>query len=499
MSGFLTFMGHWHPVVVHLPIGMILGALLLQALGTRPGFVALRPAVPVVLLAGALSGLISCCTGYVLSLSGDYDASLVGWHQWMGIGLIFLCFYVWARLRQRGVDWVQWILSAGLLGLVIVTGHLGGSLTHGSDYLSFGGGGSNVAEVDSPIVNVQEILAYQRVVRPLLRDNCYSCHGANRQKGGLRLDDSAGIFRGGKDGVVIRRGFGGESELIKRLLLPEEDEHHMPPKEKRPLNSREILLLHWWIDQGAELSRKVAELKQPDSVRGALLAVQGSGVRGLADGAGGFSPGGAGSRAVAAGDVPADEVEVADEKVIAELRRKGVLVMPVAQGRNWLSAEVPEGGAAGNGVAVASGPAGGVRGMDSVVRLLLGLKKQLISLKIGDTSIGASAMAAIGQCVALRSLDLVGTPVGDAGLAAVKGLIELRVLNLVGTRVSAAGIEGLKGLGKLRVIYLYKTKVAAGDWAELKRIFPKVELDTGGYSMPVLETDTAVVRQVKKP
>jgi len=104
-------------------------------------------------------------------------------------------------------------------------------------------------------------------------------------------------------------------------------------------------------------------------------------------------------------------------------------------------------------------------------------------------------MTVVGECVALRSLDLAGTKVGDAGLAALKGLTELRVLNLVGTRVSAAGIGGLKVLGKLRVIYLYRTKVVSGDWGELRRMFPKVELDTGGYRMPVLETDTAVVRQ----
>lgn len=106
-------------------------------------------------------------------------------------------------------------------------------------------------------------------------------------------------------------------------------------------------------------------------------------------------------------------------------------------------------------------------------------------------------MAIVGECTALRSLDLSGTKIGDAGLASLKGLSELRVLNLVGTEVSAAGVEGLKGLGKLKAIYLYGTK-ASGDWAGLKKAFPKTELDTGGYSLPKLETDTAVVRQGRK-
>jgi hypothetical protein len=80
-------------------------------------------------------------------------------------------------------------------------------------------------------------------------------------------------------------------------------------------------------------------------------------------------------------------------------------------------------------------------------------------------------------------------------LAALKGLTELRVLNLVGTGVSAAGVEGLKGLTKLRTIYLYRTKVKGDDLSLLRKALPKVGIDTGGYSMPVLVTDTAVVRQ----
>jgi len=71
------------------------------------------------------------------------------------------------------------------------------------------------------------------------------------------------------------------------------------------------------------------------------------------------------------------------------------------------------------------------------------------------------------------------------------------MLNLVGTGVSAAGVEGLKGLTKLRTIYLYQTKVSGGDWVALRKALPKVEMDTGGYSLPVLVTDTAIVRQKK--
>jgi len=363
--------------------------------------------------------------------------------------------------------------------------------------------------VDSPIVDVQAVQAYAQVVRPILRDNCYGCHGATRQKGGLRMDDTLLLMKGGKDGVVIRRGNGGASELIKRLLLPEEDEHHMPPKEKKQLNERQILLLHWWIDQGAELGRRVAELKQPDSVRPALLSLQG-----------------ARPRVVSESDVPAEVVEAADERALEALRAKGVRVMAVARGSNWLEVDASgelragqSGAAGGSGPAGSSGAVGesgpvgavgksghaggsalreaGVGQLEVVVKLLPPVKKQLIALKVDHTGVGDSALAVIGQCGALRSLNLAGTRVTDVGLAQLRGLRELRVLNLVGTGVSAAGVAGLGGLAKLRAVYLYKTRVSSRDWVELRKVFPKVMIDTGGYSLPALVTDTAVVRQGK--
>lgn len=462
MSSFLTFVAHFHPVIVHLPIGMLLAALLLQVLAGRPAYSTLRPAVPVMLLAGVVSAVASCVTGWLLSLSGEYDAGLVAWHMWMGICLTGLSAFVYTRVRREppagSSRRVSMVLSLGLLGLIVVTGHLGGSLTHGADYLSFGSG-SEKTVADTPIVNVQEAKAYAEVVRPIFRNNCYSCHGASRQKGGLRMDETAGLMKGGKDGVVILPGRADASELIKRLLLPVEDEHHMPPKEKKQLNERQLMLLHWWIDQGADLTRAVKELKQPDPVRSALLALQES------------RP-----RVPVVSDVPVESVETADTRAIAALAARGVRVMPVAQNSNWLEADF--GGLGGN----------------ELIPLLLPLKKQLIALRLDHTGVGDTALAMVAQCLALRSLDLANTRITDAGLVGLKVLQELRVLNVVGTAVSAEGVGRLRALPKLRNIYLYRTKVAREDWASLKKAFPAAMLDTGGYSIPVLVTDTAVVR-----
>ena len=62
--------------------------------------------------------------------------------------------------------------------------------------------------------------------------------------------------------------------MIERLLLPADDEDHMPPKEKPQLTQGEISLLHWWINTGADFNKKIKELPQTSQVKPILLALQ---------------------------------------------------------------------------------------------------------------------------------------------------------------------------------------------------------------------------------
>jgi uncharacterized membrane protein/mono/diheme cytochrome c family protein len=462
----ITFIAHFHPVLVHLPIGMLLAALLLQALAMKERYAALRPAVPVVLLAGVVFAVLSCLTGWLLSLSGDYDPDLVSWHMWMALSLTALSVFIYFRLVRKGFDRIHTLLSLGLLVLLLITGHLGGSLTHGADYLSgplTGGADADApgVAVDTPIANVQEAMAYQQVIRPIFQNNCYNCHGRTRQKGGLRVDGMEALIKGGKDGSVIVSHHADSSLLIRRLLLPADDEHHMPPRDRRQLNERQLTLLRWWVDEGPDYTHKIKELPQPDSIRPALLALQ--------------RPA---HRPIAFPDIPTAPVEPADAKAIAALTARGVLVMPVAQNSNWLEADLS--------AWTSGGP--------SLIPLLSPIKKQLVSLRAPGTPLADSDLTTLGQCLELRSLDLAGTKITDRGLPALRPLKNLHVLNLVGTAITAVGVTNLQPLQKLRSLYLFRTQVTSADWPLIRKTFPSMTLDSGGYSMPVLASDTQVVK-----
>ncbi len=90
---------------------------------------------------------------------------------------------------------------------------------------------------------------YQRDIRPILEERCYSCHSRLKQKADLRLDAGALIHKGGKNGQVVLSGKAGESPLLERVRSTDDDER-MPP-EGKPLTPEKIALLEEWIAAGA--------------------------------------------------------------------------------------------------------------------------------------------------------------------------------------------------------------------------------------------------------
>ena len=87
-------------------------------------------------------------------------------------------------------------------------------------------------------------------IQPILTNTCYECHGPEKQKGGLRLDQKAAALKGGDSGPVLVAGKSAESLLIQAVTGTKEDLARMP-KKRDPLTKEQIGLLRAWIDQGA--------------------------------------------------------------------------------------------------------------------------------------------------------------------------------------------------------------------------------------------------------
>ncbi len=95
---------------------------------------------------------------------------------------------------------------------------------------------------------------FETKVRPVLAENCYSCHGAKKQNAGLRLDTAAGIRVGADNGKVIVPGDPAKSRLIKSVRR----EHELPMPPKTPLPPAAIEILVEWVKSGAAIPDDIA-------------------------------------------------------------------------------------------------------------------------------------------------------------------------------------------------------------------------------------------------
>ena len=88
-------------------------------------------------------------------------------------------------------------------------------------------------------------------VWPIIDKNCTGCHGADKQKGKLRLDSRDGWIMGGEDGPIVVEGAPEKSDVILAIkYMAKDDDHNMPPKKKTRLTADQVDMLSQWIKAG---------------------------------------------------------------------------------------------------------------------------------------------------------------------------------------------------------------------------------------------------------
>lgn len=107
---------------------------------------------------------------------------------------------------------------------------------------------------------------YGGLIHPVLEAKCVGCHGAEKQKGKLAMHTLEALMKGGKEGNTVVAGKSAESVLVRRIDLPKDDDDHMPPEDKEQLSPKEIALLKWWIDSGADGAAKLSDAQVPASI-----------------------------------------------------------------------------------------------------------------------------------------------------------------------------------------------------------------------------------------
>lgn len=447
------FFGQFHPLLVHLPIGIWVLAFLFKWLAYKNKNSIYASVLQTILLIIFASSILTSLTGYLLSLSGAYDLDLVSNHMWAGFVLSILSAALYWSIRGKKSVLLQnvfWVL-AGLF--LFITGHLGGSLTHGEDYLSSPARVYHIPEIE----NVQEALVYSDIVEPIFAQKCWSCHSAKKQKGELRLDGQEWIQKGGENGEVLLAHQSDKSELYKRLNLKKDDDDHMPPSGKTQLSEEEIKIVKWWINSGLSFDKKVKELDQSPEIQSILSRLEKGKEYDL---------------------IPENKISAADVESLKKIIVARISVSPIHQNSNYLSINLL-----------------GKSLPDSVWSEIQKVAPNISSLRANGCSLSDPQWKSFENFKNLRVLDLSRSNVTDKSFVGIANLSEIRILNLSQTHITEKGLSTLKHLENLRHLYLFGSKIDKSKWNQIKAEFPKTELDSGNYTVPIFESDTTMKKR----
>ncbi len=441
----ITFIGRFHPVWVHLPIGFLMIGVLLKSYVVLLKKQNLQEAVNFTLFLGAVSALIAALLGFLLSQNGGYEGNLLDIHLAAG----------WLTVALSGIAW--WVnkneekyskkLNYSLLGLLMitltVTGHFGGSLTHGEDYLTaYAPFGEKQEESKGRILaSVEEAEVFTDVIQPVLKSKCQSCHRSGKSKGELDMSSYESLLKGGENGPVILAANAEKSELIRRVTLPSDHEDFMPAEGKKPLTEEEIQLITWWIEKGNADPKVLLTESDAEFIEWAKpkLTIQG------------------------AENMVAIQIDTAQ---IQGLEKMGFRVRVLSHETGALDVVLPEEAANGNA--------------SELLKALLQIKDQIFWLTLAGTGIQDSDLSLVSQFSNLQRLRIENNPITDDGIAGLKGLSKLEILNLNGTKISSAALGSLGEIKSLKSLYLWNTAVKPEDKGVEDMALTEVKVVFGG-------------------
>ena len=267
----LFFLGRFHVVVLHLPIGIILAAVALEVAEPSRTLRRRGTAGSFLWASGALTAIVTVTLGYLHYLEGGFAGTSATVHMFAGTSVAVLATLAWlARMLLPPLyARARYPMAAVLVLLLLVAGHYGGNLTHGPAFLAEYAPGpiralAGLEPRRPPVTELAAADPYLDVVRPMLRARCSSCHNSERQRGMLDLSTFQTTLEGGETGPAIAPGNAEQSELYFRITLARDHENFMPAEGKTPLTDIETEIIRWWIDAGAPMETTLASVDMSD-------------------------------------------------------------------------------------------------------------------------------------------------------------------------------------------------------------------------------------------
>jgi predicted CXXCH cytochrome family protein len=371
----------------------------------------------------------------LLSLEGGEKGDLVISHQWLAVSVSFLLgIWYWFAHAVRTGKRVLLALQGGLVVLIVLTGHFGGMITHGENFLSF----TDDEEIDAASIPDDPEL-YTHIIQPILDQKCVSCHNPNKSKGQLLLTSYQHILEGGESGAVFDMEHPQKGLLVQRISLPQDAEEHMPPKEEEQLTSEEMILLKEWIENGAREKMRFSEL-DPATRSHDLIAAR-----------------------LEKNQVKSWEhlPEVSDAR-IQKLRSNYISIFRLYH--------------QSNGLQVILYPHAGYSAGDT--RTIKSIADNIVELDLSGLPLSTADFDIISQMKYLEKLNLGRTKIEKGGLQQLASLANLKELRIYAASLEDSSVDPLVQLAALQKVYAYGTDFEDGAMSRFTEERPDVTIIT---------------------
>ncbi|HRO44726.1 c-type cytochrome domain-containing protein [Agriterribacter sp.] len=435
------FFGSFHPLIVHIPIGILLFAALLSGIALYKKSKTLQSAISIALLTGSLGAALAAVSGYFLSAGGGYNANTLFWHKWTGIATAVIGFCAWWIRRNKKADilFLKARLSAWLLCLcvllIMVGGHFGGTMTHGEGYLTahmpaflrsvFPG--TPRAQPQQLPAQLDSVKVFAHIIQPILSAKCVSCHNPGKQQGDLVLNSPEAIMKGGKSGNTLVPGDIDKSELVYRVSLDPGNTKFMPAGNQPPLTTVEAGLLKWWVASGADFTNNIAESKLDEKTKYLLAFYLGFDEENDKE-------------------IVLPEVAPADPNVVKHLKEMKLVVRTLTAQSNLLDISFV--------MMRQSSP----EQKKAALQLLLSVKEQVYLLDVSNCALTGEEIKMIAALPNLNKLELQKNTLTDEAVEPLKALQQLVSLNLGQNDITNRSVAVFQQMAALQKINLWQTQ-----------------------------------------
>jgi hypothetical protein len=309
---------------------------------------------------------------------------------------------------------------------------LGGSLTHGSDYISASVLWDEQKEKQR-IANLNEAYIFKDLVQPILENKCGGCHNESKNKGKLSVASFESLLKGGKNGAAVKPGNTADSELIKRISLNPKNKKFMPTEGKPPLSSAEAAVIKWWIEKAAHnQDQKLTVANPPEDVLNFASAWFGIEA----------------NDAYQNNEVGHIRAAPVEKRVLERLTQTGFVIKFLNYKPDLLDVTLP------------------VHKKDNVtdkLKALLAVKDNILWLNVSGTDASDDDLDIINQFQNLERLRLDRNGITDRGIAKLQDLNSIQSLNIYGTSVTKDCLPLLRKMPRLRTAYTGETKIVRKD------------------------------------